>query len=167
MANIKPLLSAKRDDWCTPRHIIDLVLKIGDIGLDPCSNDTSIVPAATHWTAEDDGLASEKNWITATRAGGSVCYINPPYGRKANAFIERCWEFTYQRDVHAVALLPARTDTLLFHKEIAPASAKCFIKGRLTFIGAPHPAPFPSMLAYWGKDASKFQRVFRGIGWIP
>ena len=43
-------------------------------------------------------------------------------------------------------LLPARTDTERFHKYILPYAEIRFLKGRLKFVGAKDPAPFPSML---------------------
>jgi len=45
-----------------------------------------------------------------------------------------------------VVLLPARTDTKLFHEYILPYSKIEFLRGRLKFKGAKHGAPFPSMI---------------------
>ena len=45
-----------------------------------------------------------------------------------------------------VMLVPARTDTKRFHKYILPYAEIRFLKGRLTFVGAKDPAPFPNMV---------------------
>ncbi len=43
-------------------------------------------------------------------------------------------------------LLPARTDTQWFHTYINNHAEIRFLKGRIKFVGAKHPAPFPSMV---------------------
>ena len=46
-----------------------------------------------------------------------------------------------------VCLLPARTDTLWFHRFALPHAAELrFFRGRLRFGEAQHSAPFPSVL---------------------
>jgi site-specific DNA-methyltransferase (adenine-specific) len=46
-------------------------------------------------------------------------------------------------------LIPARTDTIAFHKYIYGKAEIRFIKGRLKFIGAQDAAPFPSMVVIY------------------
>ena len=47
---------------------------------------------------------------------------------------------------------PARTDTAWFHEHVCRAATEIrFLKGRLKFEGAAASAPFPSMIAVWGK----------------
>ena len=46
----------------TPAHVLDLVVQImGGIDLDPCADPGRRVPAAAHYTAEDDGLS--RPWV--------------------------------------------------------------------------------------------------------
>ena len=45
-----------------------------------------------------------------------------------------------------VMLLPARTDTKAFHEYIYHHAEIRFLRGRLKFVDAKHPAPFPSMV---------------------
>ena len=52
-----------------------------------------------------------------------------------------------------VMLCAARTDTLYWHEIIMKTAAEVrFIKGRIKFGGAPHPAPFPSAIIIWEGD---------------
>jgi site-specific DNA-methyltransferase (adenine-specific) len=57
-------------------------------------------------------------------------------------------EVRRQSSHSVVCLLPARTDTAMFHELIyeQPNTAVTFLAGRLTFKGAPATAPFPSMI---------------------
>lgn len=84
----------------------------------------------------------------STASGWGFC--NPPYSRgQQGAFIRNCAERG-----RMVMLLPARTDTLAFHKYIYDVDRHRFrkgvevrfIKGRIKFGGATHGAPFPSMI---------------------
>ena len=66
-----------------------------------------------------------------------------------------------------IALLPARVDTKWFQEDIFPtAAAICFWKGRLTFLGAPAPALFPSAVVYWGPNVQRFVSAFQTAGTI-
>jgi len=50
-------------------------------------------------------------------------------------------------------LLPARTDTKLFHEIILPLAKEIrFIKGRLQFQQYTNSAPFPSMIVIFKND---------------
>jgi site-specific DNA-methyltransferase (adenine-specific) len=52
-----------------------------------------------------------------------------------------------------VYLLPARTDTVWFHKFCLPLAKEIrFIKGRLRFGDQVNPAPFPSMVVVFRKE---------------
>jgi site-specific DNA-methyltransferase (adenine-specific) len=65
-----------------------------------------------------------------------------------------------------VVLLPARTDTRYWHEQVAQADAICFWRGRMTFVGAPAAAPFPTALVYFGPRPWDFQRVFTSKGMV-
>jgi len=72
-------------------------------------------------------------------------YVNPPYNDALKWFIKGVEE--REKGNMSVFLLPARTDTKLFHEHVmVQANYIWFIKGRLRFIGAPAGAPFPSMI---------------------
>lgn len=66
-------------DWNTPDQILDPTRRVLlNIDLDPCSNPTSKVGAATCYSLpEHDGLLD--TWLV--NKGGTTVYVNPPYGR--------------------------------------------------------------------------------------
>jgi len=84
----------------------------------------------------------------------SACWCNPPYSRGLQGrFIVKA-AAERLRGTTTVMLLPARTDTRVFHAHIwdierhqpRPGVEVRFLKGRLRFVGAPAAAPFPSMI---------------------
>ena len=81
---------------------------------------------------------------------GEIVYCNPPYSKKTKtnpgqeAWIKKCFE--EGKNTTVVMLLPARTDTIAFHKYIYGKAEIRFLKGRLKFVGAKATAPFPSMV---------------------
>lgn len=137
----KALFSSERGDWQTPDHIVEAVKALygGVIDLDPCTSPDNPVGATRFFTKDHDGLTRE--WPV-----GSRVYINPPYGRAIGAWVDKALDHSGQ----VVMLLPARTDTKWFQKIYDNRLASYgFLRGRLTFKGAPGPAPFPSVLVYW------------------
>ena len=154
--DLKAHFSSATGEWYTPPEIVHLVAEVlGQIDLDPASNpgDPNI-PARQHYTVEDDGL--RQPW------SGRV-FLNPPYGSEIPRWVERLCEHHNSGAVpEAIALLPARTDTVWFQR-LAPYP-RCFIKGRVKFVGAKSSAPFPSMLVYLGPRVDVFRRRFEHLG---
>jgi phage N-6-adenine-methyltransferase len=149
------LMSSDTPEWYTPKHILDAVIDaLGAIDLDPCADPERTVPATTHYTTAENGLAQK--WE------GRV-YMNPPYGRTIIS-----WTTKLRDELHrgwateAVALLPARMDTRWWH-ELAPPVV-CFIRGRIQFSGYEQAAPFPSAAAYFGGHEEAFVRAFGPLG---
>ncbi len=157
--------TAKSEDWTTPPHIIEAVLRAfgGGIDLDPCSNPDSIVPAATRiwlakwadWYREDhpdlpDGVEVGDGLLATW--GGNV-FVNPPYSSGAlGAFMARAEGMVEVRGGSAIFLVPSKTDIRAWQKHVRGAAAVCFIDGRLTFGGAEAGATFPSALVLWTAD---------------
>lgn len=133
--------SSQSDEWSTPLDFfVRVVREFGSFDLDPCALPSS---AKSHvfYTPEDDGLSQE--WF------GSV-WMNPPYGRKIGDWTQRAHEHATSSDsARVVALLPARTDTHWWHRDVMNANEIRLIKGRLRFGGAINSAPFPSVLVVW------------------
>lgn len=150
------LLSSARTTWCTPDEVLDRVWIFDAIGLDPSSGEGSRVGARVAFT---------ERGLDASWAGHGLVYCNPPYGRAIGEWTAKMREEA-ARGVELIALVPARTDTKWFQRDLAGADAFCFWSGRLTFRGAEHGAPFPSVLVYFGDRARRFARVFRNCGWI-
>ena len=163
------LMSSKNEHWNTPAEVLAPIHQtFGGIDLDPCSNDNSRVSAKTSYrgpTVDVDGLTA--SWQT-----NGLVFVNPPYGRKMKPWIQKCAdEAKKSKDLgnrtEIILLGPARTDTNFFQKIVCPTADKVlFWEGRITFLGAEDPAPFPSFLSYWGHRPDKFMIAFLGKGWF-
>jgi hypothetical protein len=154
--------SSETPEHYTPAGVLALVKEVfGDIpDLDPCSNSRKSpnVKARRYYTEADDGLAQD--W------GGRV-FMNPPYGHAIGAWIEKLrQEWNARRLTEAIALLPSRTDTDWFEQLTSGTDdvVLCFLKGRLIFIGNSDPAPFPSLIAYFGPKHDVFAQIFAKEG---
>lgn len=144
------LFSTGKDDWETPPDLFAKLHEEFGFDLDVAANATNRKVAL--WLGPggffEDALTC--NW----NVGGGMCWCNPPYSRGlqgkfiAKAAAERLY------GVKTVMLLPARTDTKVFHAHIwnehihrpRPGVEVRFLRGRLKFVGAPSSAPFPSMI---------------------
>ena len=141
--------------WQTPKSLLDSIYQVFSIDLDPCSptnnKRNAPVKANVHYTEEDNGL--ELPWF------GTV-FLNPPYGRELKLWIEKA-----KREVEignaktTIALIPARTDTIWWHKYIAGYAHILFLKGRLCFGESKQSAPFPSALVIWGSNEEQRQNL--------
>ncbi len=164
---IAPLLSSERDDWCTPEWVVDLVERVAGarIALDPCCNRQSPLYGRSSNVCvlpHSNGLAED--W---TRYGGMV-YVNPPYGRALRTWLGRCADAGGR--VPVVALVPSRTGAKWFQEYVlGRANAICYLRGRVTFVGAPAPAPFDTALAIWSRadrcTVDRFVQIAHAQGW--
>lgn len=154
--------SSATAEWYTPKHIIERVIRMfGTIDLDPCSNsadkDVANVPAETHYTKDDDGLA--QRWF------GRV-YMNPPYGDEIGAWVKRLFTAYEEGEIaEGIALLPGRADTAWFQDHLADCRW-CWVRGRLRFSSSENSAPFPSIVVYFGKRDMQFWDCFGDIGLV-
>jgi hypothetical protein len=89
-----------------------------------------------YFTPEQDGL--RQRWI-------GTCWMNPPYGRTIGAWVKKAREESLKGAI-VVGLVPARTDTSWWQHEVMQCREIRLLKGRLRFVGAASPAPFPSAL---------------------
>lgn len=143
------LLSSDRQDWETPDWLLDDVRRVfgREIACDPCTTAANPTRARVFHTPDDPPPGC---W-----AGPWFC--NPPYGR---ALATQWAPMIARQQWEGIALLPARTDTAWFASVWASSGLVCFLRGRLTFKGAPHPAPFPSAVFYRGEAPRVFAEVF-------
>ena len=142
--NTEVMFSSATDLWATPQDYFDSVAKEFQFSVDVCALPEN-AKCKRYFSPEDDGLAQK--W-------GGVCWMNPPYGRVIGKWVEKAYN-SAQDGATVVALLPARTDTKWFHDYIYGKAEIRFIRGRLRFGGCKNPAPFPSMLVIWKKEAQQ------------
>lgn len=157
MANLGPLLQQpKTVDWRTPECVLERVRRVAPIRLDPCASRNGSIGAQEEW--HEGGL--DREW---PRDG--LIYVNPPYSRALLPWMRKCWR-EKTRGVNIIALVPARTDTKWWQLYAAFAQHHCFWRGRLTFVGGQHPAPFPSVILSWNNDRQKFSTAFLDAEWL-
>jgi len=156
--SIAPCLSSADMGWQTPLEILARVRRVGRIDLDPCSSGEDQVCARRTFTATEDGLNQE--W------GSGLVFVNPPYGRAIRDWAGKCRDQWLEYETEIVALLPARPDTKWFHESVFPEAHLCWWRGRIRFVGATNSAPFPSVVAYWGRSPQRFRNAFAGCGFV-
>jgi len=152
-------LSSGWDAWASPQEFLDRLYEAlgAPVDLDPCSPGRTRcrVLAAAHYTEDDDGLRLP--WR------GRV-YMNPPYGRDIGRWTAKARaEVEAGRALVVIGLLPARTDTQWWHRDIAGRAHACLLKGRLAFGDGTRVAPFPSALVAWGADEELRARLTRAF----
>jgi len=160
----KALFSAVHNDWNTPAELLREIRKFAPIGLDPCSNEHSVVNATHNWN-----LAEGKDGLLLDWTGKGLVFVNPPYTRsQMPKWMAKCNE----SGCEVIALVPHRSDTAWYQKHTTNLRAKCELSGRLQFgrkgeVNTPK-APFPSVLLYWGATPHLFEQVFLRLGvvWI-
>ena len=170
------LFSSKDQTHRTPKVILDLVRKLGPIGLDPCAN-------VEHQFAERNYCGTPPGYLRVVGGDGlqdswrgfGLVYANPEYGRALGPWTKKAaYEFSSKlpylfpdmENDELVLLVPARNDTRWFQENVLRCDAICFWKGRLRFVGSEASAPFPSCLAYWGPRREKFREIFAPHGWV-
>ncbi len=151
------------NEWYTPREYIEAAREVmGGIDCDPASNDMAQrwIGAATHYTAETDGLAQE--WH------GRI-WLNPPYGRLAGDFITKlAYEMAAGRVAEVIVLVNAHaTDAQWF--QILWDGMLCFTNHRINFespSGNGSGSTHGSVFVYFGPHKQRFVDAFSPWGTI-
>lgn len=133
------MYQSKSIEWETPPDVFNYWDKIYQFTLDVCATNEN-KKVMNYFSPEEDGLTQD--W------GVNVCWMNPPYGKEIIHWVKKASEAA-EAGATVVALLPARTDTKWFHTYVLDKAHIHFLKGRITFVGAPSAAPFPSMICVW------------------
>lgn len=154
--SIAPCLSTGKDDWATPDDLYTTYNALFGFVLDAAADRSNHKCARWFGPGGESEDALSVVWPTAE---GNI-WLNPPYSKGLQSrFVRKAFEesLRHARNPHwlrpnqrppgrIVCLLPARTDTKLFHEVIQPFAEVTFLKGRVKFKGAKHGAPFPSMI---------------------
>lgn len=137
----KALFTSKTDEWATPQDFYDELDKEFGFDLDPCCLPSS-AKCDKFFTPEDNGL--DQDW------SGHVVFMNPPYGSEIRDWLRKANE-EHKKGATVVSLLPARTDTQWWWREIMDYGHEVrFVEGRLKFGGSTASAPFPSAVVVMG-----------------
>ena len=134
----KGMMVSDSSEWETPQEFYDRLDAIYRFTLDVAATPEN-AKCEAFYTEEDDALGL---------AWPGRVWCNPPYGRQIPKWAEKGYKEScqpYNRMV--VMLLAARTDTRWWHEWVMRAETIWLVKGRLTFVGAPNAAPFPSAVA--------------------
>lgn len=174
------------DVWCTSEVVWGpLVRAFGAIGLDPCSNAQSGVPACVRvfydvptWAqpALEQRFAAQgvrvlfASGLDVCWTGYGLVYINPPFS-KIGPWVDK---IAAGEGDDVVLLIPSRTGAGFFQDGILPTvSATCWLRrggpgSRIYEVakGIPPPAhpPWHSVLHYWGDKVEKFRYAVEGLG---
>jgi hypothetical protein len=153
------MFSSELTDWGTPACVLDRVLNMDRIILDPCHGPNGNVPAEVRYTEDDDGLS--RSWFDV----GGLVYMNPPYKKKViNKWVEKSVS-EWRLGAEIIALVPARVETQWFREYWDHAAAICFWSVRIKFVGpSDNGATFPSAMVYLGDRVKRFEVAFRDAG---
>lgn len=163
-------VNSQSTDWGTPFKYVNAIKGFfnGNIYLDPCSNEYSIVGSSVAYKLPDCGLS--KSWDYPT------IFVNPPYGRDKERkttiknWLEKCCSSHESYKSEVIALVPVATNTSHWKEFIWPkAKSICFLSDtRLKFlergIESHKGAPMACCLVYWGNHGETFRNNFSSFG---
>ncbi|MCA9196641.1 MAG: hypothetical protein KDA87_03850 [Planctomycetales bacterium] len=141
--------SSARDDYGTPPEIFAGLNAEFGFELDVCATAEN-TKCKKYFSPEQDGL--QQKWAPR------VCFCNPPYGRVIGRWLEKAYLESIQGALVS-CLVPARTDTKWWHQYAKRGEIR-YLRGRIKFIGAEHPAPFPSAVVI-------FRPPILGLEFVP
>jgi phage N-6-adenine-methyltransferase len=136
--------SSNDDTWTTPRDFYDKLHSEFNFSLDAAAIKSSAL--CDNWFGPDhdnpnlrDGLVMDWSQFASSK----TVWLNPPYGRSIGLWTSKANFELRGGGLTIVLLVPARTDTNWWHKDIIQHEVR-FIKGRLKFGNQKNSAPFPS-----------------------
>jgi len=159
--------TSKTDDWSTAHHVVEYAynrfhspITVGELNrnwfdTDPAASQYNYV-AANYFTFKENGLIQSWN--------GKV-WLNPPYSRSIGQWIDKAlFEVKSNLKCKSITLcIPARTDTLWFHRLISNGAKVVFLKGRLKFGGGKSSAPFPSCLVHIERGQKDIKTFYEAV----
>jgi hypothetical protein len=155
-----------RDDFNTPFEVIERVMSIAPIGLDPCWNPHSVT-GECEWMdggASGDGLLTE--W--SDYVDGGQAFVNFPYSAAKDWSVKVAKESDL--GVPIVVLCAARTDTKWWRTLWSHCDVAAFWHGRIRFWldGAPakHGATFASALFGFNVIPRRFRAALGGVATV-
>lgn len=147
--------ASSSDERYSPLWVLELAVKLmGGIDLDPCADPLKRVPAALHYTKEQDGLS---------RAWAGRVFLNPPYSGSTAWFRHLSLYLEAGAVSEALVLVPVTSihskGAALLMKQFAAALCLCY--RRFNFLDAdykelPVSTPIPLALVYAGGSVDRF-----------
>lgn len=163
--------SSLSQDWCTPPEYVKAIREFfsGKIGLDPCSNEYSIVNARVEYRLPKvDGLKAEWDY--------TAVFVNPPYGADRERgttirdWLRKCAEAHSKYGAEVLALVPVAVNTRHWKLYVwGAATAVSFLYDtRLQFLvngrNGGKGAPMACAMVYWGTCYERFEEIFLRFG---
>lgn len=155
------------DKLCTPPDVLDLVRKVGPIGIDVFPGEHALVNPRIALPADWDAYKST-GW-TRDLDCDEVAWVQPPYSRGHLPRVANIWTrqgFSPTR--HGIALLPSSTGARWFDVMCRHSRVLVLWRGRITFWldGKPTGGSgwFDSALFYAGPNPYRFADVFAPYG---
>lgn len=126
--------SSDKMDYGTPQWFFDFWNERFYFDVDVCA-DANNHKMPNYYDLKKDALSI--SWKK------QKCWMNPPYGRDIANWMKKAYEEAKEGAL-VCCLVPSRTDTDWWHNYVMKGGHIFFVKGRITFDGAPTGAPFPS-----------------------
>lgn len=146
------MFTSIKQDYETPLDVFDYLNNIYNFECDLFASDKNAL-CDNYFT--EDNSAFDNVWYKTN-------FANPPYKTKLQ---DEAFKLAYLNSIHrdntTVMLVPARTDTIRFHKWVFPHKNVdiIFLEGRLKFGDSEQGAPFPSCIIIFngGSHASNWE----------
>lgn len=160
--------NSDKKDWNTPpKYIVPIKYFFGgEIDLDPCSNEHSLVDA------KESFIYPEKNGLEETWNGNKI-FVNPPYGRNEGKTLYDWFKkgiSEYKIGKEMIFLVPVATNTKHFKDLVFNSfNSICFLSDtRLKFFNEGKEdkkgAPMACCLCYKGHRQDDFKKQFSKFG---
>ena len=131
------LYQSDNTEWETPAHLFTALHKEFRFTLDA---------AASAKNAKVSRYYDQKQDALQLRWSGRV-WLNPPYGSMIPQFVEKARDEVLQKHCKlVVCLLPVRSDTQWWHRNVMHSTELRLLTRRLSFVGSNNKAPFPACI---------------------
>lgn len=157
------MFSKASDEWSTPdRFFAELHLEF-HFTFDAAATVENKKTAS--YFGPDHVDPTRRDALTRTWKTVGTIWLNPPYS-KCREFMAKAAQTARDGDATVVCLVPSRTDTRWWHEHVWDRDRHTtrsgveirFVKGRLTFGGAPAGAPFPSVVIIFRPEPDREPR---------
>lgn len=157
----------------TPEWLLALAHEVlGQVELDPATDNRNRARAARFFTLETNGLTS--NWHPPNGQRPGPIWLNFPFGREAPLWTS-LFQLYSTSGVPGLCLAPARIGARWYRALTEAAQAVCELDGRIMFEGPdgqpfrdskgrPTAARWGCILAYYGPERARAQRILQRRG---